>query len=350
MESTNELEFCTSCHGMKFVYQEYQHSSHYSNASGVQAVCADCHVPKDWTAKLIRKIRASKEVFYWLTGSINTAEKFNKKRYELAQSVWHSMEESDSRECRSCHNLKQMNLNEQSLFAQSYHAQAELQQQTCINCHKGITHELAKPEPVVFDLDVEYAEDINQTCIGCHGEFGQGDLDGEYPRLAGLSVAYITKQIEAFKHRKRINIPMIPYATDRELPADDIKTIAHYLSNIELPTRQEAIDEDNFNALSRLVESKKVVNISYSKGNADAGQKLYQQECDTCHGRKAQGNYIFTAPPLAGQRSKYVKRQMKQFKNAKRVHYYASDADIFKQFTEAQIDDLLSYLASLDDL
>ena len=54
--------------------------------------------------------------------------------------------------------------------------------------------------------------------------------------LAGLSVEYMTKQIESFKHRERINIPMIPYATDRELPAGDIKTIAHYLSRIELPT------------------------------------------------------------------------------------------------------------------
>jgi len=349
MEATNKLEFCTSCHGMQFVYQEYKLSSHFSNSSGVQAVCADCHVPEEWSAKLLRKIRASKEVYYWLTGSINTAEKLHNKRYQLAQSVWHSMQQSDSRECRNCHNLKQMRLSQQSSFAQSYHSQAQKQQQTCIDCHKGITHELPTPDTVKYDLDEAYAEDINQTCTGCHGEFGQGDLEGEYPRLAGLSVNYITKQIEAFKHRDRINIPMIPYATERELPENDIKTIAHYLARIELPSKQKKIDKENFNALSRLVESKKIVNINYTKGDAGLGGKLYRQECDTCHGRKANGNYIFTAPPLAGQRSKYIKRQIDQFRNKERVHYKESDAELFKQITDHQIDNLLSYFASLDD-
>ncbi len=349
MEATNELEFCTSCHGMKFVYEEYEHSSHFSNASGVQAVCSDCHVPKDWTAKLVRKIKASKEVFYWITGSIDTRDKFEAKRYHLAQSVWHSMEQSDSRECRNCHDHKQMSLNQQSLFAKSYHTLAQEENKTCINCHKGITHELAQPEPVEFDLDVEYAEDINQTCTGCHGEFGQGDLGGEYPRLAGMSVAYITKQIESFKHRERINIPMLPYATERELPGEDISTIAHYLSRIELPSKPGAIDEENFNALARLEESKRVVNINYNKGDVILGEKLYKQECDTCHGRNAQGNYIFTAPALAGQRSKYVKRQMSLFAKQKRVHVEPSDALIFQQITDKQVDDLLTYFASLDD-
>lgn len=349
MESTNELEFCTSCHGMKLVYEEYKHSSHFSNPSGVQATCSDCHVPKEWTAKLVRKIKASKDVYYWLTGSINTEEKFQHKRYELAQAVWSSMESTDSKECRNCHDLKQMNLNQQSFFAKSYHTEAQEKKQTCINCHKGITHELAKPDPEEYDLDVELAEDINQICTGCHGEFGQGDLEGEYPRLAGLSVNYITKQIESFKHRDRINIPMIPFATDRELPGDDINVIAHYLSRIQLPTKQDAIDEDNFNALERLLESKKVVNISYSKGDAILGKKLYLQECDTCHGRNAIGNYVFEAPTLAGQRSNYIKRQLKKFSNGKRVHYRQSDAEIFKQITDKQVDDLLTYFASLDD-
>jgi len=349
MDATNDLEFCTSCHGMKFVYQEYKHSSHFSNASGVQAVCSDCHVPKDWTAKLVRKIRASKDVYYWITGSINTEEKFTAKRYQLAQSVWHDMEQSDSKECRNCHNFEQMNLNQQGLFAASYHTQAQQQQQTCINCHKGITHELAKPEPVKYDLDEEYAEDINQTCIGCHGEYSQGDLDGEYPRLAGLSVEYITKQIEAFKHRDRINIPMIPYATDRELPPGDIETIAHYMSRIELPTKQKEIDTENFNALSRLVESKKVINITYTKGDVVLGKNLYQKECDTCHGRNAKGNYLFKAPLLAGQRSKYLKRQINQFKKGERLHLNQTDSELFQQISDKQVDDLLTYFASLDD-
>jgi cytochrome c-type protein NapC len=102
MEATNTLAFCISCHEMEnTVYQEYRHSVHYSNASGVQATCPDCHVPKEWTAKFIRKIKASRELYYWLLGTIDTREKFEAKRLELATRVWETMQKSDSHECRN---------------------------------------------------------------------------------------------------------------------------------------------------------------------------------------------------------------------------------------------------------
>ena len=49
LEATNTLEFCISCHEMRDnVYQEYKKTVHYSNRTGVRAICSDCHVPKDW--------------------------------------------------------------------------------------------------------------------------------------------------------------------------------------------------------------------------------------------------------------------------------------------------------------
>ena len=62
MEATNTKEFCISCHEMRdTVYKEYQGTIHASNRTGVSAVCSDCHVPKDWTHKILRKIQASQE-------------------------------------------------------------------------------------------------------------------------------------------------------------------------------------------------------------------------------------------------------------------------------------------------
>ena len=59
MEATNTLAFCTTCHEMRDnVYQEYKETIHYSNRTGVRAICSDCHVPKDWTHKMIRKSQA----------------------------------------------------------------------------------------------------------------------------------------------------------------------------------------------------------------------------------------------------------------------------------------------------
>ena len=64
LEMTNTLEFCTTCHEMRdTVYQEYKETIHYSNRTGVRAICSDCHVPKDWVHKMIRKSKASLEVW-----------------------------------------------------------------------------------------------------------------------------------------------------------------------------------------------------------------------------------------------------------------------------------------------
>ncbi|WP_197479664.1 NapC/NirT family cytochrome c, partial [Oleiphilus sp. HI0132] len=65
MEQTNTLEFCISCHEMEDnVYKEYQSTIHYTNRSGVRASCSDCHVPDPWVHKVVRKIKASNELWH----------------------------------------------------------------------------------------------------------------------------------------------------------------------------------------------------------------------------------------------------------------------------------------------
>ncbi|MDV7270898.1 NapC/NirT family cytochrome c [Thioclava sp. A2] len=141
MEATNTMTFCISCHEMEDnVYAEYQGTIHDVNRSGVGAVCSDCHVPKDWTHKIIRKIKASKEVWGKLTGSIATPEKFDAKRLELAMHEWERMKGSDSRECRNCHDFESMLPEKQRPRARQQHLNAIETGQTCIDCHKGIAH------------------------------------------------------------------------------------------------------------------------------------------------------------------------------------------------------------------
>ena len=141
MEATNKLEFCIGCHEMRDnVYQEYKKTIHYSNRTGVRAVCSDCHVPKDWTHKMIRKIQASGEVWGKITGSIDTKEKFEAKRLELARHEWARMKASDSRECRNCHTFDGMDVEKQKSRAAKQHANAKKDNMTCIDCHKGIAH------------------------------------------------------------------------------------------------------------------------------------------------------------------------------------------------------------------
>lgn len=138
--STNEMEFCVSCHTMQTVYEEYQQSLHFRNQSGVQATCSDCHVPKPFIPKLVTKVIAAKDVYHEILGTIDTEEKFEAHRWDMASRVWAKMERSDSRECRACHEFKNMDLSEQGRTARRRHASAEERGQTCIECHKGIVH------------------------------------------------------------------------------------------------------------------------------------------------------------------------------------------------------------------
>ena len=143
IEATNTMEFCVSCHEMQdTVYQEYQKTVHYSNRSGVRAICSDCHVPKDWVHKMARKIQASGEIYGKLTGSIDTPEKLEAKRLALAGNEWNRMKLTDSRECRNCHSLDGMSKKFQTSTAWRRHKSALKTGETCIDCHKGVAHRL----------------------------------------------------------------------------------------------------------------------------------------------------------------------------------------------------------------
>ncbi|MCH7372928.1 pentaheme c-type cytochrome TorC [Aeromonas sp. MR16] len=143
-EKTSSLEFCVSCHSMEStVYQEYKESIHYKNASGVQAVCTDCHQPKDFVGKVARKMEAANDLYQEYIGhSIDTQEKFEDRRLHLAEKVWARMSSQNSKTCKSCHSYDNMDHARQSPAAALAMQDAAAKNMNCIECHKGIAHEL----------------------------------------------------------------------------------------------------------------------------------------------------------------------------------------------------------------
>jgi cytochrome c-type protein NapC len=146
LESTNTMEFCISCHEMRDnVYKELQQTIHFKNRSGVTAICSDCHVPHAWFYKMRRKIQASNELLHKILGTIDTPEKFEAHRLELAQNVWATMKASNSRECRNCHSVDHMDPKKQSAAAVAVNMPESIKKGlTCIDCHQGIAHHLPK--------------------------------------------------------------------------------------------------------------------------------------------------------------------------------------------------------------
>lgn len=138
---TSTEAFCISCHEIEDnAFAQLQKTTHYNNSSGVRATCSDCHVPRAFLPKMVRKVAAVREVWGSITGVIDTPEKYAAhapvmKRREIAR-----LKASDSRECRDCHEASHMLLAMQTARAREYHQGMAAAGKSCIDCHTGIAH------------------------------------------------------------------------------------------------------------------------------------------------------------------------------------------------------------------
>lgn len=203
----------------------------------------------------------------------------------------------------------------------------------------------AKENP---EVDLELGAEINETCAGCHGEYAEGGKDGEYPRLAGLPAEYMRKQIHFFKTSQRLNLPMKPYANDRELPDDDVYSVTAYLESIQLKSIMPEFEE-GLSAYEKLIIAKQVMNIARAEGDIQDGERIYNKDCKICHGKDGKGKTNSETPRLTGQYTKYLRKQIKAYKSKSRHHDYDPEDEIFAHYTEQQIQNLLAYLSVADD-
>lgn len=163
LHETSTTEFCYVCHSHdQFIRPEYEASSHFRNSSGVQAGCADCHLPHDsWFELVWTKAVVSLDIIPEMMGKLDTAEKYEAHRAEMAESVWRQFKENDSRFCRSCHNDDAMDLEAQDRKVARRHSQAKAKNETCIDCHYGIVH--AEPENAEAIMDRIVAEHAGEV-------------------------------------------------------------------------------------------------------------------------------------------------------------------------------------------
>lgn len=210
----------------------------------------------------------------------------------------------------------------------------------------------ASTEGELEDADLDNGEEINEMCAGCHGEYGEGGKNGEYPRIAGQPYGFIKRQMHLFRDRKRPNIPMLEYVDERQFPDEEIRDIAAYLATVKLATRLPPLPEDmeNFDPLERLLLAKKVINIARFEGNVKKGEKLYKRECKICHGDNGVGHHDKEVPMLAGQYTNYLQRQVKKYLDGVRIHDPEAPEDrLLAEFTTEELNDIFAYLSIADD-
>lgn len=205
---------------------------------------------------------------------------------------------------------------------------------------------------VAREYDPENGEEINEVCAGCHGEFGQGGKEGEYPRLAGMPVEFIARQLHLFRDRLRPNMAMIEYVDERQMPDADIHDIAVFLSGIVLKTKLPPVNESDpgFDAYARLLESKRVMQIPKAEGDPENGRNIYRKECASCHGKLGEGDQEKAVPMLTGQYTSYLWRQVEKYRKKIRIHDPdAPEEQLLTEFSDAQLQDVFAYLSIMDD-
>src|SRR5699024_10005193 len=121
-------------------------------------------------------------------------------------------------------------------------------------------------------------------CLTCHGANGEGNAAAGFPRLAGLSAAYQSKQLHDFASGERGNPIMAPIAN--ALSDQQIEALARYYAGLE--TVSGTVDAPQ----ARLEAGRELAVNGLWSDNLPA--------CIACHGPGARG--VGTEfPALAGQ-------------------------------------------------
>jgi trimethylamine-N-oxide reductase cytochrome c-type subunit TorC len=310
MEYSNKLEFCISCHEMEStVFQEYKKSIHYMNPAGVRAVCADCHVPRGWLPKVIRKIYASNEVYHHIVGTIGTPEKFEEQRLKLAQNVWATMKATDSRECRNCHSFETMDFAHQKPEAAKQMQAAMTDGSTCIDCHKGIAHKLPDMtqgyKKLIADLlaasakaadgaDTLYTLATKPLFLDRAAASPDGTPDGKILPASEVKVVkrdgdWLQVRIEGWQQQdaeRVMNALMGKRIVTAALTEDAVAKV----EQIETVTDKETDLVWHRGALTAWI-SKDALTESRDK-LWDYGSQMYSSSCSICHTLQPPGHYL----------------------------------------------------------
>ncbi|WP_443019938.1 c-type cytochrome [Shewanella sp. OMA3-2] len=171
-----------------------------------------------------------------------------------------------------------------------------------------------------------------QMCVSCHGAQGQG-MDVAGPKLAGLSAAYMVKQIKLFQSGSRQSPLMQPMAM--MVQGDAIQVVADYFAS-------QPVDHVTLRYRGdKLVMTEPAEKLAYQ---GDWSRDI--PACFSCHGPSAVGAELF--PRLAGQQASYIKSQLEAWQKGTRK----GDTDnvmgkVASKLTATEIDALAHYFTSL---
>jgi cytochrome c553/uncharacterized protein (DUF302 family) len=174
---------------------------------------------------------------------------------------------------------------------------------------------------------------INKTCALCHGAWGQGTTGAKSPRIAGVTVGFLTKILKEYRAGKRKNAGMVATSGINHMSDENINDIANWLAGIDLRgDKRFAVDN--------------------SPGDVEKGRRIYMAECKNCHRKSGYGKPDKGVPALAGQQTAYLIRTIERFKSRARIHDDDPEDDLFDEMikTDDDMKNLMAFISTLDDI
>ena len=180
--------------------------------------------------------------------------------------------------------------------------------------------------------DAAKGKTLTATCVACHGADGNS-VNPDWPKLAGQSEEYITKQIMDFRSGVRVEATMTPMAK-AIASDDDVPHISAYFASQKV---KPGVADAN------LVKEGEAL---FKGGKMSSGVTA----CSACHGVTGQGNAKAKFPKISDQHAKYLVKQMQLFKSGAR----SNDAgkmmqNIAAKMTDADMKAVSEYVSGLHD-
>jgi cytochrome c553 len=174
------------------------------------------------------------------------------------------------------------------------------------------------------DLDAGERK-YSTACRGCHGAAGEGQLQGQAPRIAGQHFTVIVSELVGFRLGRRTDWRMQARASDHNLPgSQDMADVAAYAAQLS----GGAIDHGSGKQVER-------------------GGQLYANRCSSCHGARAEGSERPVVPRLAGQNYDYLVRQLQYLIEGRRPAAGRDHLKPLQSMDTDQVMGLADYLSRL---
>jgi cytochrome c553 len=175
--------------------------------------------------------------------------------------------------------------------------------------------------------NVKKGLEVYRGCARCHRPEGWGLSNGSVPQVAGQHQTVVIKQMADIRAGNRGNPMMLSQACVESIDSPQaLADVASYIDTLE-------------------------ISIKNGKGpgrDLELGERLYGENCASCHGTQGEGDAEKHVPRIQAQHYKYLVRQFGWIRDGTRHNASAEMVTPIQGFEENETQAVLDYVSRLE--